>query len=127
MAPPPRSHEALTGMAGSFDKTLNAMRLIKAAGITLVMKGNLTKLNWQEAQAMIDLAGELGANIRFSPIITVKEDGGIAPLEFRLDARDWKRFLRSFDPPTRGNHKARTKEGGNKSVRASMQRWSCHL
>jgi AdoMet-dependent heme synthase len=88
-----RSHEALTGMAGSFDKTLNAMRLIKAAGITLVMKGNLTKLNMHEVQAMIELAGELGANMRFSPVITVKEDGDTAPLGYRLDAKGLEEVL----------------------------------
>jgi radical SAM protein with 4Fe4S-binding SPASM domain len=87
------SHEALTGMPGSFDKTLNAMRLITTAGITLVMKGNLTKLNWYEAQAMIDLAGELGANMRFSPVITVKEDGETAPLGYRLDAEGLEEAL----------------------------------
>lgn len=81
-----QSHDALTGMPGSFERTLRAMRLLTAAGITLIMKGNLTTLNWHEAQAMVDLAKELGANMHFSPVVTVKEDGDTAPLEYRLDA-----------------------------------------
>jgi radical SAM protein with 4Fe4S-binding SPASM domain len=82
------SHEALTGMPGSFEQTLRAMHLIKDAGITLTMKGNLTTLNRYEAQAMVELAKELGANMHFSPIVTAKEDGDTAPLGYRLDAEE---------------------------------------
>jgi AdoMet-dependent heme synthase len=80
-----QSHEALTGMAGSFAKTLAAMRLIKDAGITLIMKANITRLNLHEIDAMIALAKGLGANMQFSSIITAKDDGGTAPLHYRMD------------------------------------------
>jgi radical SAM protein with 4Fe4S-binding SPASM domain len=80
-----QTHEALTGMAGSFAKTLAAARLISAAGITLIMKSNITRLNVHELPAIIAMAKELGAKIRTSPTITVMEDGGTAPLGYRLD------------------------------------------
>jgi radical SAM protein with 4Fe4S-binding SPASM domain len=80
-----QSHEALTGMAGSFAQTLAAMRLIKDAGINLGMKTNITHLNMHEIEAMIELARDLGANKYFSPMLTAKEDGDTAPLCYQLD------------------------------------------
>jgi len=81
-----QSHDALTGSPGSFDRTLAGMHLLKDAGITLIMKSNITALNLHEIDALNKLADELGANKRYSPIITVKEDGGTSPLGYRLDS-----------------------------------------
>ncbi len=80
-----QSHDALTGTPGSFDRTLAGMRLLSEAGISLTYKSNLTRFNLHELEQMIKLADELGANKRFSPLISTKEDGGTSPTGFRMD------------------------------------------
>lgn len=54
------THDAITGVPGSFERTVAGIRRLKAAGLNLVMATILNRRNAHELQAYTELAAELG-------------------------------------------------------------------
>ena len=113
----PESHEALTRIRGSFDKTVQAIANLSEAGIKLNLKCPITKLNQNELFEIRDLGERYGQRINFDAVITPKDDGNKDPLALRADDemlekywKEWYTELHRGELPPRANHCA--SEGG---------------
>ena len=81
----PELHDAITLVKGSFEKSVRAIRLLRAAGIPVIAKSPLmrnTAPHWREIEA---LAKQLGCEYQFDLSITAKNDGKLSPLAHRVD------------------------------------------
>ena len=56
------THERITGVKGSFEKTLNAIRLLKDKEINTVLQTTTMKENTSEVEKIKALAGKIGIN-----------------------------------------------------------------
>jgi MoaA/NifB/PqqE/SkfB family radical SAM enzyme len=79
------THEALTRIKGSFQKTLTGVRNLREAGIKVQLKTPITKLNQGELYQIRDIGESLGAYVLFDAVITPKDDGSQDPLALRAD------------------------------------------
>ncbi len=105
------THEALTRIKGSFDKTVTAIGNLVDAGIKVNLKCPITKLNKDELYGIRDLGSRYGLYIAFDAVITPKDDGGLDPLALRADedffAEYWAEHyakLHHGKLPPRANH-----------------------
>jgi len=92
----PKTHEAITGVKGSFEKTVNAARLLTDKGVRVVMKSVLMKQNVFEQNKIRCLAKSIGAHYGINTIIFAKVDGSKKPLSMRASAEDLRAFYRSY-------------------------------
>lgn len=94
------THEALTGVPGSFEQSCNAVRHLVAAGIPTDMLVILNRLNADELPAYLELAHRLGAQrvgiLRLYPIGRAKRHWH----ELALPLSDQMRAVRSLRAPT---------------------------
>jgi AdoMet-dependent heme synthase len=63
------SHEYVTGIPGSFARTINAIKLIKERKIRLAVNSTMMKCNAGELDNIRELGKELGVKTGFTPII----------------------------------------------------------
>ncbi len=105
------THDALTRIKGSFEKTMQGLRNLKEAGIKVQLKCPITKLNQTELFQIRDLADELGFYMTFDAVITPKDDGNLDPLALRPDDTflqkywgEWYLDLHHGRLPPRTNH-----------------------
>ncbi len=105
------THEALTRIRGSFDKTIKAVRNLGEAGVKVNLKCAITKLNQHELFEIKALARELGRGVTFDAVITPKDDGNLDPLALRPDDEfvekywgEWYHELHDGADPPRANH-----------------------
>lgn len=93
-------HDWFTGVPGSFDKSLHALRLLKERGVSTIMKCLLMKGSVAHMNEIRVLASELGAILQLDPIVSPKNDGNRTPLQFELDDSELYKFFSSIaDPP----------------------------
>jgi MoaA/NifB/PqqE/SkfB family radical SAM enzyme len=105
------THDALTRIKGSFDKTMQGLRNLKEAGIKVQLKCPITKLNQHELFEIRGLADELGFYMTFDAVITPKDDGNLDPLALRPDDEflqkywgEWYLDLHHGRLPPKTNH-----------------------
>ena len=105
------THEALTRIKGSFEKTMQGIRNLRELGITVRLKCPITNLNQTELYDIRDLADGLKAQIMFDAVITPKDDGSLDPLALRPDDDflqkywgEWYLDLHHGKLPPRTNH-----------------------
>jgi MoaA/NifB/PqqE/SkfB family radical SAM enzyme len=105
------THEALTRIKGSFDKTVQAMANLAEFGIKINLKCPITRLNRHELYGVRDLGEAHGAYVTFDPVITPKDDGDVSPLALRADEEFFKKYwaedyiaLHRGKMPPRANH-----------------------
>ena len=113
----PETHDALTRIKGSFEKTWQAVTNLVEAGIKVNLKCPITRLNQHELFDVRDLARTLGLKVQFDAVITPKDDGNKDPLALRADDEiierywgEWYSELHDGTLPPRTNHCA--SEGG---------------
>jgi MoaA/NifB/PqqE/SkfB family radical SAM enzyme len=107
----PESHEALTHIKGSFAKTVKAVENLNEAGIKVLLKTPITRLNQNELFEIKDLARRLGRHLTFDAVITPKDDGNLDPLSLRPGDEvvqkywgEWYSELNDGQQPPRANH-----------------------
>ncbi|OGR45369.1 MAG: hypothetical protein A2X35_03760 [Elusimicrobia bacterium GWA2_61_42] len=83
----PATHDAVTGVNGSFKGSLEAARLLKKTGIKVKMKTPLMKKNLAQAGWLKALAAREGFGLSFDPVLTAANDGETAALALRLSGR----------------------------------------
>jgi len=111
------THERITGVPGSYERTLRGIRLLSERALPLVVKTMVITLNKHEVRDMQRMvAEELGLEFRFDAMINPRIDCSQVPLAVRLrpeeivllDLQDprrtseWKRFCGHFPGPPRG-------------------------
>jgi MoaA/NifB/PqqE/SkfB family radical SAM enzyme len=81
----PETHDALTRIKGSFERTWTAARLLSEAGLKVTLKCPITRLNQGELFDIRDMGDALGLRVQFDAVITPKDDGNTDPLTLRAD------------------------------------------
>lgn len=116
----PETHDALTRIKGSFVKTVQAVRNLRAEGLKVQLKTPITRLNQGELFEIKALGDELGCHVIFDAVITPKDDGSLDPLSLRPDDEflknywgEWYLQLHNGKLPPRGNHCASDKAEAN--------------
>jgi MoaA/NifB/PqqE/SkfB family radical SAM enzyme len=107
----PESHDGLTRIKGSFEKTLAGIRNLVEEGLKINLKCPITRLNKDELFEIRDLADSFGLYVTFDAVITPKDDGNQDPLALRADeeffekywAEDYVKLHKGRLPP-RANH-----------------------
>ncbi len=82
------THEKLTLIPGSFERSMNAIRMLRESGIKVKIKCPLTKLNLHEYRDIILLARSLGTQYAIDPIITPRTDGARDPIALRISQEE---------------------------------------
>lgn len=77
------THDSITQVKGSFDKTLSAIKLLKEAGCLIRIKTPITKINQEEIEKMQNIADTIEAPIVFDPFISPTINGDSFPLELK--------------------------------------------
>lgn len=105
------THDQLTRIKGSFEKTVAGLRNLVDEGLKVNLKCPITTLNKDELFEIKELADSLGAYITFDPVITPKDDGSQDPLALRADEEFFKKYwaehyakLHGGRLPPRTNH-----------------------
>jgi len=74
-------HDRFTGIPRSHEKSLRALRLLRARGVKTLMKANLTTFNVDHIDDMIALARALDADFTFDPTVKPRMNGDRSPVE----------------------------------------------
>ncbi len=80
----PDTHDAIMRKPGAFDRTIAAVKLLRAANITVALKTTIMKPNVGELDAMSKLASDLGCEYSANVSVATKDDGDPAPLSLAL-------------------------------------------
>lgn len=87
------THDGITGVDGSFARSIMAIRLLGKRGVRTVLKCILLKQNLGQYKDIISLAEELGVAYQLNPCISPKLDGSQEPLTHRIDADGLERVF----------------------------------
>ena len=82
------THDGITQVPGSFERTMRAFRLLGERGVNTAVKTPLIKENIGQFNEIRAMAEELGAIFRYDITITPKDDGCRSPLQHRLSDED---------------------------------------
>jgi len=104
-----RTHERITRVAGSFEKTIESAKLLKEMGVRVVLKTLWMRENINEARELLDLVEKIGAGFRGSVIISPRNNGDRSPLSLRLTDEELY-FLFKTTTPTREDPVCESKE-----------------
>ncbi|MGB3057551.1 MAG: radical SAM protein [Candidatus Omnitrophota bacterium] len=91
------THDSITGIRGSFLKALEAVTLLRDAGISVAVKTPVMKENAAEVGGLKELMNYMGLDHIASPLIFPKDDGDTAPLSHRPDDDQVKNFFSGYD------------------------------
>ena len=87
----PRLHDAITGVKGSFARTMEGIRLLRSHGVRFSLKTILMTLNFADLAGMRALADDLGVKFRYDTLICPRTDGGMSPVSLRLSSQQMAR------------------------------------
>jgi radical SAM protein with 4Fe4S-binding SPASM domain len=108
------THDQVTGVAGSFQRTLRGVGLLMEVGLPPIMKAMVLQSNVHEIfDTKRFVEEDLGLEFRFDAMINPRVDSSLAPLEVRLSPQEvvgldlreanrrneWVTFCRHFDKP----------------------------
>jgi radical SAM protein with 4Fe4S-binding SPASM domain len=100
-------HDAVTGVEGSFDKSLRAIGYLVEEKVPVHIKYTVMKENVDEYGKLKALAKELKVTYIVDPLISPKEDGSKEVMEHRLDKEHLKDFymawFEEFEKPLRAD------------------------
>lgn len=85
--PDASTHDLITTIPGSFDRTLESIKLLLAAGIRVRIKSPLMSLTAGRYNDLKLLAKKLGVSVQFTTVITAKNNGDASTLPLRLERR----------------------------------------
>jgi radical SAM protein with 4Fe4S-binding SPASM domain len=88
------THDALTGVKGSFAAAKRGIELLRENAVPLLLKVTVGNFNLGEAEEIAALADSLGAKAVFSSLIFPRNDRDPAPTSLRLDDAGLERFIR---------------------------------
>ncbi|UCH77822.1 MAG: radical SAM protein [Candidatus Coatesbacteria bacterium] len=80
----PRLHDEFVGQEGAWEQATAAARRLLRHDVRVVLKMNLMNFNYHEFREVYELTRGLGAEFRYSPYLSVTNDGGTDPLPLRM-------------------------------------------
>ncbi len=87
------THDSITGVKGSFQRSLKALRTLREKGVPLMIKTLVTSENVAEKEGILDLSRQLEIPVLFSPIVFPRNDQNREPLRFRLSDEQLAEFV----------------------------------
>ena len=93
------TYEAVTGVAGSFEKAMHGIYRLKDRGFRLKLKTVVLTINFDELEKIESIAVRLGVPFRFDAMISPRLDGDPAPLKYRVLPRE--AVEKEFSDPNR--------------------------
>ncbi len=98
-----KTHDYFTCFQGSFKKVMESIELLKTAGIKVLLKCTVTKLNQEQLLDIKKLAMEIGVNIAFDTVLQAANNGDDSALEYAVTDDFRERFWsEEFDLITGG-------------------------
>lgn len=88
-------HDAITKMPGSLRQSIDAVRLLRAHGLRVVMANVLMAHNAEDYRGVRELAAELGAQFILDPTITPMMDGDRSILSLNVDEAALREVFRN--------------------------------
>ena len=85
-------HDAVTGIKGSFARSIAALRALHRHGVRCRLSCTLMPETIGEVSAIIELAEELGCDYLFDPTVSPRSDDSDDVLRFRLPAERLREF-----------------------------------
>jgi len=77
-------HDAVTGVAGSFDRMVEGIGRLRRAGLRFSLKTTVMTLNLADLSKMRSLADSLGAPFRYDALLIPRLDRSKGPLAYRI-------------------------------------------
>src|ERR1700733_2891280 len=90
----PEVHDAVTKVAGSLKRSLDAIRILKSRGLNVSISNVLMKDSAQDYAGVRALATEMGVHSALDPMITPMMDGDRSPLQLNVSATALKEVFR---------------------------------
>ena len=87
------THEGVTGVKGSYQKSLRALQVLSERGVHTTLKCTLMKQNFEQYPQITKLAKSVGATVSFDPIVTPSSNGCKDNLKYRLVSKQLKKFF----------------------------------
>lgn len=87
------THDAITLKRGSFVRTIAGARRLIGRGVRVKLKTTLMQSNVDEAPAIEELAGGIGATTQISHVMMPRRGGDLTPLSYQIDDRALRRFV----------------------------------
>ncbi|MGD8717414.1 MAG: radical SAM protein [Candidatus Zixiibacteriota bacterium] len=91
----PRLHDDFVGAPGTWEHAVAATRWLTEAGTRVVLKMNLMNFNCHELRELYELAASLGAEFRYSPYVSVANDGDPAAVTTRMSDEQLLEYFRT--------------------------------
>jgi len=89
-----KTFEGITGVKGSFDKVMKAIKLLKDEGVDVQVKATLMKPNKDEFLDIKNLAKKMKCLFRYGPSISRKADGSDTTLQYQVSPDEVSRVKR---------------------------------
>jgi MoaA/NifB/PqqE/SkfB family radical SAM enzyme len=89
----PEVHDRVTNIPGSHARSLAALRLLREAGVTILIKSPLMSITSGEYRELLALAESLEAGCGFDPMLVPRRDGDRAPLALAAKREDLRAFF----------------------------------
>ena len=88
----PAGHEKVTGVAGSFARSLATVRRLRERGVRCNIRSVLMRENFDDFTNIASLAGDMGCDYRFDPTVAPRADGDGDVLEHRVSGKELRDF-----------------------------------
>ena len=89
----PKIHDEITGVTGSLEKSIKAIKMLKSRDVHLRINNIIMKQNVNEYYQIFKLAKKIDAEFQVDPQIIPKTDGNIEPLNYQINDDDLCRIL----------------------------------
>ena len=96
--PDPAAHDAMTGVAGSFDEALDCMRTLRDLGVRVRAAVTPTARTVDGIEEMRDLLRREGIPAALGLYMSPRRDGAKVPQALAVDEEGLRRALRAFPP-----------------------------
>ncbi len=93
------THAAVTGVHGSFDRSLHAIECLRSEGISVGVNFLLMAHNYFELEAVRALAEQYGARMKVEHVVFPKRNGATDPLCLRVGRRELEAMAGRVGPP----------------------------
>lgn len=92
-------HDKITGEEGSFDKTLNTLKLFASYGVPINIKSIIMNLNQEDYEGLEELSRTMGATFQSGLSISPKNDGDKTPCTYRVQGTTALKnfFLKNYE------------------------------
>lgn len=96
------THDKITRQAGSFEKSVKAVKMLTGLGVRVVLKTSLTTINFRDFEWLKSFAKKLKVKLQVDPVITAKDDGNKSTLKYRINGAKLKSVLLGDNPSPGG-------------------------